>query len=135
MPSTIGDLVDLHHYEEENIVLRPVGIALDDLAEGIRTQLDLVARRKRILLLVFAPSVSTHADPDIVLRIMLNLASNALKFSPAGSTVAVTLELVGEHLGLAIVKRLVEVYRGQVSCESTLGAGATFRVELPAETP
>lgn len=102
MLSTIGDLVDLHHYEEDKIALRPVGIALDDLAERIRTQLDPVARRKRIRLSVFAPSISTHADLDVVLRIALNLASNALKFSPAGSTVAVTLELVGEHLRLVV---------------------------------
>jgi signal transduction histidine kinase len=35
-------------------------------------------------------------------------------------------------LGLAIVKRLVEIQPGRVWCESTLGAGAAFHVELPA---
>jgi signal transduction histidine kinase len=102
MLATVGDLVDLHHYEEDKIVLRPVGIVLDDLAERIRTQLEPVARRKRIRLSVFAPKMSVVADPDIVLRIILNLASNALKFSPAGATVAVTLELVAEHLRLVV---------------------------------
>ena len=40
----------------------------------------------------------------------------------------------GEHstgLGLAIVKRLVESMQGEVRCESELGQGATFIVELP----
>jgi signal transduction histidine kinase len=40
----------------------------------------------------------------------------------------------GEHstgLGLAIVKRLVESMNGKVWCESELGKGATFVVELP----
>ncbi len=41
----------------------------------------------------------------------------------------------GEHssgLGLSIVKKLVEVMNGQVWCESEIGKGATFIVELPA---
>jgi ligand-binding sensor domain-containing protein/signal transduction histidine kinase len=41
----------------------------------------------------------------------------------------------GEHssgLGLSIVKKLVEVMGGQVWCESVLGKGTTFIVELPA---
>jgi two-component system phosphate regulon sensor histidine kinase PhoR len=37
----------------------------------------------------------------------------------------------GTGLGLAIVKHLVERMRGTVTVTSTLGRGATFRVELP----
>jgi signal transduction histidine kinase len=41
----------------------------------------------------------------------------------------------GEHstgLGLSIVKKMVEAMNGRVWCESELGKGATFIVELPA---
>jgi signal transduction histidine kinase len=40
----------------------------------------------------------------------------------------------GEHstgLGLAIVKRLVESMNGKVWCESQMGQGAAFIIELP----
>jgi signal transduction histidine kinase len=40
----------------------------------------------------------------------------------------------GEHstgLGLSIVKKMVEAMHGHVWCESELGAGARFIVELP----
>jgi signal transduction histidine kinase len=37
----------------------------------------------------------------------------------------------GSGLGLAIVKAIAETHRGTVGVESELGAGTTFRVELP----
>ncbi|MCA8923656.1 MAG: HAMP domain-containing protein [Planctomycetes bacterium] len=38
----------------------------------------------------------------------------------------------GFGLGLALVKRIAEVHRGAIAVESTLGAGTTFTVSLPA---
>ena len=38
----------------------------------------------------------------------------------------------GSGMGLAIVKRIVEAHGGEVSVESTPGAGSVFRVRLPA---
>jgi signal transduction histidine kinase len=35
-------------------------------------------------------------------------------------------------LGLSIVKKLAEAMNGSVHCTSTLGAGATFTLSLPA---
>ena len=38
----------------------------------------------------------------------------------------------GAGLGLALVKRLVSAYRGQIDLKSEIGKGATFTVTLPA---
>lgn len=38
-------------------------------------------------------------------------------------------------LGLSIVKKLVETAQGRIWCESTVGCGATFIVELPVAQP
>ena len=37
----------------------------------------------------------------------------------------------GTGLGLAIAKRIVEMHRGRIVLESTLGYGSTFRMILP----
>lgn len=44
---------------------------------------------------------------------------------------ALNRQYVGTGLGLALVKRIVELHGGNVSMRSALGAGSTFHVDLP----
>lgn len=108
-------------------------------------------------------------DEDRLRRLADNLISNALRFTPTGGEVAVSLQRQerqvqfsvrdrgtgiapadlphifdrfyrsdparsarqGSGLGLAIAKAVVDQYRGQITVESQLGEGSTFRVSLP----
>ena len=170
MLGMIADLVDLYRYENSTLTLSPTETPLKALAARLLSEIEPSARRKRIRLSVSADESAPAIDPEVLLRIAGNLISNAIKFSPAGSSVDVKLECPGDRLlltvsdhgpgispedqkklfqkfmrlsarptggehssglGLAIVKRLVDACAGTVTCESQLGSGARFLVELP----
>jgi two-component system, OmpR family, phosphate regulon sensor histidine kinase PhoR len=106
-----------------------------------------------------------YADPDLVVEVLQNLLSNALKYTTDGeisiggeenstSTVCwikdtgigippeqlqrifqkgtVDPTIPGSTgLGLAVVEKVMRLHGGNVSVDSTPGAGTTFRVEFP----
>lgn len=176
MLAMVNDLVDVYRLESGEMVFEPQEVAIEDLRVMLSGAHRATARRKHIKL-GFPATATTDAayvDPEIVKRLGDNLISNALKYSPAGTTVTVVLHREADQLvlevadegpgisaadqkklfrkfarlsarptagesssglGLAVVKRLVDALLGTVSCESTLGAGATFRITLPLAAP
>lgn len=124
-------------------------------AKGIEFDLDL-------------PRQMYFGSEALLAQVWSNLLDNAIKHSPAGGVIRVTLQRNDTHLtvtvadqgdgmsqevqrhifekfyqgdrsrksegnglGLALVKRIVELSRGAVTVESAPGQGATFSVELP----
>jgi two-component system, OmpR family, phosphate regulon sensor histidine kinase PhoR len=112
-----------------------------------------------------------EADRDALVEVLINLISNAIKYSPEERSLEIraerrpgqvaisvadrgigiarseqrrifekfyrvecrrTSEVGGSGIGLSLVDHIVRAHRGEVTLESTPGAGSTFTVLLPA---
>ena len=145
--------------------------ALADVAAMLAT-----AVGEKQLTLTTAPGdteVTAWADPDRVRQILVNLMMNAVKYTPAGGTITMSCEAIGDTvvarvadtgpgieprrmesifepfvqlstgltdrgggvgLGLPISRDLARAMKGDVTVESTVGAGTRFTLSLPRAT-
>jgi len=111
--------------------------------------------------------VRIKSDPELLSLVWNNLISNAVKFTPDGGTIGLSLKTesdsvivqvrdtgcgmkpeVGQHifekfyqgdtshatqgngLGLALVKRVVDILNGEIGVQSVYGQGSTFTVRF-----
>ena len=114
-----------------------------------------------------ADEIVICSDAELLNLVWSNLISNAIKFTPEGGSVSVSLHgdetdavvtvtdtgcgmtadtgkhifekfyqgdtshaTQGNGLGLALVKRVMDILNGEISVQSTLGRGSTFAVRI-----
>jgi len=91
MSRLVNDLLLL---AEADIEEQPVHVQLIDLDDVVREAYHsslVLARDKLTVLLEHADPVSVCADPDRIKQLLLNLLDNAVKFTPKGGTVSLSL--------------------------------------------
>jgi signal transduction histidine kinase len=99
----VNDLLDLARLEAGNASLHYVSFDAAAWLRGIVSQFELAAEGRRIALGVeAAPGLSLEADMDKLERVVINLLSNALKFTPAGGRIDVALDVQGDWLRLVV---------------------------------
>lgn len=93
----INDLLDLSKIEAGRLDLKKKLISMEDLISGAVDVLQIYADRKGIQ---FTTSYDKQlprfsGDRDRILQVIINLVTNALKFTPKGGTVSVDVKEVG----------------------------------------
>ena len=93
--SLINDVLDMSRIESGKVSLEPRPVHLPELVHDLRDIIQSGISAKRISLFIDMVDVEDEdviADPMRLNQIMLNIMSNAIKFTPAGGTI--TLRIV-----------------------------------------
>jgi|GEM_PF-6092274 signal transduction histidine kinase len=107
LQSLIDNLLESNKLEAKQFSLRRQMISLDAiLIEGLRTMLPLLQRRQQKLELAESDSSPLlWVDKTRMVQVLVNLLSNASKYSPIESTIEILIEVYENRLWLGIADR------------------------------
>lgn len=103
--SMLDDLVESLKYDAGLWSIRPRETDLKKLVTDVVERYMSSSKCKEISLFVLEGDCRAMIDPDQLERCLENLLSNAFQYSPPGSTVEVSLDVVGEHARIAVKDR------------------------------
>ncbi|CAN5776300.1 hypothetical protein BH23GEM9_BH23GEM9_25780 [soil metagenome] len=102
LAALVDDILDLAKAEAGSIRIDAVTAPVRPIVEHISAMLEDEIRRKSIVIDVeLDDSARFHADPQRVEQVMLNLISNAVKFTPSGGRIAVRGQLAAANASTA----------------------------------
>ncbi len=168
LAALITNILKLNKLENQQIFPQPQEFDLgEQLCESILTFEDAWEEKNLEIETDIQDDVRIKSDPELLSLVWNNLISNAVKFTPEGGTIGVSLKAdeknvvvsisdtgcgidpeTGKHifekfyqgdtshatqgngLGLALVKRVMDILSGEISVQSTLGQGSTFTVRI-----
>lgn len=98
--SMINDLLMLTKMESGKMVLKLVDVDLNQLASKVISDFQAIAAEKKIHLQaqIAVESQSVLIDTNLFHRVLDNLMSNAIKFSPSESTVTLEIDYLNEQV-------------------------------------
>src|SRR3954447_13398548 len=99
----INDILDMSKIEAGRISLEYETIELDSfLADTMRMFATRVGEKRLAVNAEIEPSIRLRADRRLIKQIVINLVSNAVKFTPEGGRITVRARLVNGHVNIAI---------------------------------
>ena len=164
----ITNILKLNKLENQQIFPQPKEYDLgEQLCECLLGFEDAWEARNLEIETDIADDVRIKSDPELLSLVWNNLISNAVKFTPDGGTIGLSLKTEGDSvivqvrdtgcgikpetgmhifekfyqgdtshatqgngLGLALVKRVMDILNGEIGVQSVYGQGSTFTVKL-----
>jgi len=113
LAALINDLLDASRIEAGRLALHFEPTRLDAIVERVLTVMDAERGQHRIDYSHPPESVRIRGDPYRLEQVIANLLENALKYSPADSTVRVTLDVRGDFALLSVADEGIGIPRDQ----------------------
>jgi signal transduction histidine kinase len=104
MDTLIQDLLEVSRVDRGALGLRPVGVEVGTLLREAAESLRPLAAAHALTLRVEPPAAPlvACADEGRVLQVLGNLVGNAVKFTPAGGTVTLTADALGDEVRVSV---------------------------------
>ena len=161
--SLINDVLDMSRIESGKVKIEEKAVHLPDLVHDVRSIIQPNVSAKRLSLFIDTMDVENEdiiTDPLRLNQILLNIVSNAIKFTPTGGMISIRIAqkngapkgrgcyefrifeafsreenstvsgIQGTGLGMSITKNIVDLMGGTIAIESAPGKGSEFIVDL-----
>jgi two-component system sensor histidine kinase VicK len=94
----VNDILDLERIGSGKAELHSIMCSMDELMRRSTSLLQTAAQKNNVRFVIEANDVQVFADPDRILQTLTNLISNAIKFSPAASTIPSEVRLTAHYV-------------------------------------
>lgn len=171
--SLVNEVLELSKLEEADREIEMVPQDIRQAVEYTMRAVNLMAKERGVDISLISddPIPLVQMNRESIERAVINLVSNALKYTPTGGKIELNIRnnketnevevavkdngigipeeclphifdrffrvekkvhtIKGTGLGLTIVKRIMEIHSGRITCESQIGHGSTFTIFLP----
>lgn len=107
MTAVVDELLEITRLDAGSLTPDPGAVRVDQLVRECCRQFEIAARIKGLAMEIDAPEVYVRSDREMLSRVLNNLVSNAVRYTPAGRiSVAIRreddVELVVEDTGIGI---------------------------------
>lgn len=98
----VNDLLTLSRADAQALSLHRERFNLADLARTTVDALTAQAAERQVPLVVTGPPVHVHADADRIRQVLVNLLDNAIRFSPSGQAISVSVSPSPNEVTVAV---------------------------------
>lgn len=105
MDRLVADLLQLSRFDSKKVHLNKTMFSLDEMAKNVCEKMSFSAKEKshKLECIVTVPPPQIYADKDSVERIIVNIISNSIKYTPEGGIIKVYVGSINKNAYFKVV--------------------------------